>query len=142
LDGDLDFVAEQFLGVCETVCIPVQATLEVKPSLETGANSRIVAEAFALLPENDHAGFYARIVEIDDDRLVVETTLPEGSESAELYVASTELHMMGMAERIDGSGTMFSVPYYETGEKGAADQAHYTLVAGDEAVSGTLVLDR
>jgi DsbC/DsbD-like thiol-disulfide interchange protein len=138
--GELDFTADLFLGVCETICIPVQASLEIAPARMSGESEWTVAEAFARLPGEAHEGFRARIVEIHEDRLIVETTLPEGGNDAELYVAGTEQYLMGLPDRIEGNATRFAVSFFANSEAMPPARLHYTLVAGGEAVAGTLRL--
>jgi DsbC/DsbD-like thiol-disulfide interchange protein len=138
-DGRLDFTAELFLGVCETICIPVQATLRIVPTQATGEYGMVIGKAFGRLPAKDHDGFHARLVEVGEDGLIVEVRLPEGAGNAELFVASTNEHMTGLPYRLDGSGSRFAVPLRNTGDPGTAVRLHYTLVAGGKAVAGLLI---
>ncbi len=53
--------ARIFIGICETICIPVQAKLEVDPGTDpdNGADAQAVEAALAALPPEAHPGFRA-----------------------------------------------------------------------------------
>lgn len=137
-EGALDFSI--FLGICETICIPVQATLSVDlaaPSGDNAGDEAGVDAAFSRLPAAPRDGFAVSSAWVDGDELVVETQSPDPA-GTELFVASTPSFTFGEPRRAS-DGRAFRVPLLDRPAAPAAppEQAHYTIVAGDEAVSGT-----
>lgn len=133
--------ANVFLGVCETICVPVQARLTLDPNAVAHAaeDATTVAAAFAALPGPTRDGFEARVVGISDDEMRIETELPEGVRPIELFVAGTETLVLGMARHDAGSGT-FKVSVHDRDEADKDEPLAYTLVTSAGAVSGLLVL--
>ena len=134
--------ADIFLGVCETICIPVQATLSLALSDgdRTGADAAAVEAAFAALPTPARPGFAAGAAAIADDAITVEATLPEGVHALDLFVAGTDELVLGMAERA-GEAAIFRVPIAARSDDAAA-RLPYTLVTDAGAVSGFIELPR
>lgn len=136
--------ASVFLGVCETICIPVQATLSFDPGAGTDdpEHAAVVEGAFAALPEPARPGFSARVVEVEDGAVVVEAALPEGARALDLFVAGTQTLALGAPERAaDGSRTLFRVPLStHLPARAAGEELAYTLVTDAGAVSGRLKL--
>jgi DsbC/DsbD-like thiol-disulfide interchange protein len=134
--------ADIFLGICETVCIPVQAQLLLDPASDpdNAADTALVSRALNALPAPARADFRAGIVSEEGDRLVVEVRLPESASSAELFIAGPEGYAFGAPERIDQDGkVLFSVEVLNRPQETSPDSAlNYTLVNGTDAVSGTL----
>lgn len=133
--------ADVFLGVCETICVPVQARLTLDPDAGAHAaeDASTVAAAFAALPGPTRDGFEARLVDMSDDEMRIETELPEGVRPLELFVAGTETLVLGMARHDAGSGA-FRVAVHDRDEAGKDERLAYTLVTSAGAVSGLLVL--
>lgn len=125
-----------FLGVCETICIPVQSTFTIVPD---GANLRqeaIVEQAFAALPQPARAGFRILAAHQDGESLVLEAEAPAGE--AALFLASTENRMFGTPTASEEDGrTTFRVPVLSP-SPAQPEEARYTLVSGDEAVAGSI----
>ncbi|MGE0501557.1 MAG: protein-disulfide reductase DsbD domain-containing protein [Rhizobiaceae bacterium] len=136
--------ADVFLGVCETICIPVQARLVVEPALDpdNADDFGAVEAAFAALPAEAGPGFGAAVGEVRDDALVVSVEAPGEPAAVDLFVASPEGYVLGTPERVDTDGRIsFAVPVFDQPTPRVAGAAiAYTLVAGETAVSGTLVL--
>jgi DsbC/DsbD-like thiol-disulfide interchange protein len=132
-DGRLGFTADVFLGVCETICIPVQATLRSCRRRRRGNMRGIVAEAFGRLPAKDQRRFRRPRDRGRDGRLIVEVRLPEGAGEAELFVVSTASHMLGQADTGRGSGVVFASHANRPGGSWPGATS-YTLVT--EAVAG------
>lgn len=128
-----------FLGVCETICIPVQATFVVEPdrSAADPQDEAIVREAFAALPEPARPGFRAVAARIEGSSVLVEVEVPDG-DATDLYLASTPNRMFGTPTRQDRQAA-FRVPLLSA-TSGPAEEARYTLVSGEEAVAGTIVV--
>lgn len=129
--------ASAFLGVCETICIPVQARFTLQPGSGTQADAMAVAAAFAALPDPAREGFRARMTELTDETMVVEVTVPDDVEVEDLFVAGTETLALG-APRETAAGTTidFSLPVLRRGEA-EGKLIHYTLVTSAGAVAGT-----
>lgn len=140
-DDDALLGVDIFLGVCETICVPVQATLTVTPREDIGPiDAAGIAGAFANLPGEAQNGFEVVRVGREADVLVIEADLPGGFETADLFLAGHDGLMLAAPEFTPGSsGGTFTARILSPG-KGGALSADYTLVAGDEAVSGTLEL--
>lgn len=133
--------ADVFLGVCETICVPVQARLTLDPSANAHAGKDVttVAATFAALPGPAREGFEARLADVSDGEIRVETTLPASVRPLDLFVAGTETLVLGMAELDEASGA-FSIAVQDRDEKGGDKQLAYTLITSAGAVSGTLDL--
>src|SRR5690606_27920438 len=93
--------ADVFLGVCETICIPVQATLSFEPGSgsERPEDAAVVEAAFDALPAPARAGFAAEARAVSDEAITVEATLPEGVRALDLFVAGTAGLALGTPER-------------------------------------------
>lgn len=134
------FGADIFLGVCETICIPVQASLEVKTAPNGSPAAEVVSRAFLELPHDADQSFHARLVEIRDGNLIVETEYPDRAGEIVLHVVSTDTRMIGSAERAGPDGSVFHVPFTDTVADDAPLEASYVLVTDVGAVAGTLRL--
>jgi DsbC/DsbD-like thiol-disulfide interchange protein len=135
--------ASVFLGICEVICIPVQAEfgIDLTDSSEAATHHRIVEDAFAALPQSAHAGFEAVLREADAERAMIDIKTPDNAADPELFVASTERWAFGTPEPAEGPA--FHVPVLSAPEPdGTADTIHYTLVAGGDAVSGTFEISQ
>jgi DsbC/DsbD-like thiol-disulfide interchange protein len=132
--------ADVFLGVCETICIPVQATLSFEPGSgsEQPEHAAVVKAAFDALPAPARPGFAAEAGAVDDNAIMVETALPEGVRALDLFVAGTAGLTLGTPER-DGDGGAFRVPVAARDSEAAGPLA-YTLVTDAGAVAGTIEL--
>jgi len=141
-DGAIHFTADVFLGVCQSICIPVRASLTVASSSAADPSARIVADAFADLPAPASESFGANAIEVRDGRLIVEAQLPDGAGGVALFVVSTDSHMLGKAERIasDGDRIVFAVPLMEVGPAVGSLRTGYTLVTDRGSVSGMLTI--
>ena len=132
--------ADVFLGVCETICIPVQATLSFAPGVgaEQPQDATVVEAAFAALPAPARPGFAAEAGAVSDEAITVEATLPQGVRALDLFVAGTAGLALGTPER-DGDGGIFRVPVAaRSGD--AAERLAYTLVTDAGAVAGVIEL--
>ena len=142
---DEALTASVLVGVCDDICIPLQADLgvELNDHDNMQADTEAVERAFAALPRAADDGFLATPREVTDARIVVETTVPtQGAVS--LFVASNENWVFGTPTPADGSapGT-FEVPVFVAPDAPSTPQAiHYVLVAGDDAVAGTFEIAR
>lgn len=130
--------ASVFLGVCEAICIPVQATLSFDPrtGMADPADAAVVDAAFAALPEPARPDFSAALARADDEAVVIRPVLPAGVRALDLFVAGTETLVLGTPERTRENGA-FRVPVsLRTGDAGA--DVSYTLVTDAGAVTGII----
>lgn len=138
--------ADLFLGICETMCIPVQARLSVEPGSAPGDphDAAIVDAAFAALPQPSGAGFGVTEATRSGDvlRLTAATPAAATGEPA-LFLASDGTYVFGVPKVVGGGGeaTTFEVPVLAGPANGAASvEVSYTLTAGNAAATGTFVL--
>lgn len=130
-----------FLGVCETICVPVQATLTVTPGEDIGPIDEAgITAAFANLPAEPRDGFAVVGASHDTGHLAIAVDLPDGIDAAELFLAGKDGLMLAAPEFEPGAdGGTFTARIVAPARDGAV-AADYTLVAGDEAVAGTIAL--
>lgn len=134
--------AQVFLGVCETICIPVQATLRLDPSSDPDniADAALVETGLAALPGHAEPGFEARPVPGDRETLVVEAAVPGDPASAEFFVAGENGYMFGPAVRDESGGkVIFRLPILDRpATPPAVGGLAYTLTGETGAVAGLL----
>jgi DsbC/DsbD-like thiol-disulfide interchange protein len=138
--GSID--ADIFLGVCETICIPVQATLTLDTASDpdNADDAAVVRAAFDALPGPAQPDFGARMVAGGKDEVLVEAAFPGEPEAVDFFLAGSDGFQFGPPERrIEGERLLFSVPILQRPGK-APDKGglHYTLVTEAGAVSGIL----
>lgn len=135
-------VADAFLGVCETICIPVQAELTADEDAGEAEHAAAVDAAFAALPQPERPDFGVRPQAGGDGTITVEATLPAGVSAIDLFVAGTDTLVLGVPERLGGPSApaRFAVPVLYGSEAGPGENLAYTLVTSGGAVSGRLVL--
>ena len=134
--------AKVFLGVCETICIPVQATftLDTASDPDNADDAAVVQAALDALPGPEQPDFGARAVAGGNDEVLVEAAFPGEPEAVDFFLAGSDGFQFGPPERrVEGDRLLFSVPILQRPDK-APDKGglHYTLVTGAGAVSGTL----
>ena len=136
--GKID--ASVFLGICETICVPVQAQLSLTPSADAGSpeDASIVANAFDALPRRATDEFGIRFVKAEDDALVVEVLSP-GDEPADLFLAGEEGYTFGLPEAFEEDGRhYFRMSLGRPDSPPSGSGLHYPLVTASGAVSGLL----
>jgi len=140
--GSMDFSV--FLGVCETICIPLQASFSVEPdrAAANAGHEAVVEGAFAALPDAPRPGFRVIAARVEGESVAVEAELPADAESAELFLASTQNRMFGAPKPEKHEGRIaFRVPVLSaTSDAKATETARYTLVSGGRAVAGTVLV--
>jgi DsbC/DsbD-like thiol-disulfide interchange protein len=132
--------ASVFLGLCETICIPLQAELVVDTAHDADApqDAALVGQAFAALPQPASAAFGVSFVSAGDDGLVVEMHAPE-REAGELFLAGSDDYAFGVPEAFEEAGRrFFRIPLVRSGEAPSGAGFPYTLVTASGAVSGLL----
>jgi DsbC/DsbD-like thiol-disulfide interchange protein len=134
--------ADIFLGICETICIPVHTKLSLDPASapDDDADAASVAAAFAALPMAARPDFGVKLVKEDDKSVVVEATSPADTSKAEFFLAGGEGYSFAAPRREEKEGkTLFSIDVLDHPATKPADGGmHYTLVTDGGAVSGIL----
>lgn len=134
--------ADIFLGVCETICIPVQARLTVEPDADpdNAADAGSVEAALAALPAKAGADFGVTPLAGDHETLVLEAKAPGGPAAADLFVAGTDDYMFGPPAREEKDGKLvFTVPILDRPSSTPTGAGlHYTLTGSGGAVEGLL----
>jgi DsbC/DsbD-like thiol-disulfide interchange protein len=133
-----------FLGICETICIPVTAEFDI--SIDNTPSDPLtktqITTAFEQLPGAASATFGARIAVRKDDHVRVTVDLPSSDPEPDIFVAGDGVTTLGMSKlkSREAKSAVFSVPIISGKDKGPVP-LHYTLVQGEKAVSGTIDLE-
>lgn len=135
-------VADVFMGVCETICVPVQARIELDPNIDpaNAEDASLVKAAFAALPQTATPDFGATSETADGDMLTVTANLPKGMQAADLFIAGVDGYMFGApALKADNGQSTFSVKVLERPKSPPAGKGiPYTLTTKGGAVDGFL----
>lgn len=134
--------AQAFIGICETICIPVQAhwtvALDGAPASET--ELAVIDDAFAQSPAKAETGFMVTVSQVSADALVLEAEVPPQAAIVDLFVAGTE--SLSLAAPVRGDGASFRVPVVGLyGKQPWSQPLRYTLVTSAGSVQGMLKLD-
>lgn len=134
--------AKVFLGVCETICVPVPATLAIDPTHDpdNAADAAAVAAAFAALPPDARPDFGVKVVSAPGSHdVLLEANLPGDAQTAELFIAGDEGYTFTTPVRAVKDGkALFSTTVTLPARMGTGAGLHYTLVTDKGAVSGLL----
>jgi DsbC/DsbD-like thiol-disulfide interchange protein len=140
-NGPATIDADVFLGVCETICVPVQAKLSVDPvsDPDNAADGAAVSAAFAAIPAAASAEFGVEVAEKAGDKAGLKAAFPGDPETAELFIAGEDGYVFTtpVKEERDGQ-TFFTIEVTRPGETPKGQGIHYTLVTDGGAVSGVL----
>jgi DsbC/DsbD-like thiol-disulfide interchange protein len=139
--GPATIEADVFLGVCETICVPMQAKLAVDPAddPDNAAHSATVSAAFAALPAAATAEFGVVVAEKAGDKTVLKAAFPGDPETAKLFIAGEDGYVFTTPVREERDGkTLFSLEVTRPDETPKGQGIHYTLVTDGGAVSGIL----
>lgn len=138
--GQID--ASVFLGICETICIPLQAKLPVDTgaAAEDAADKAVVDQAFASLPQPATETFGANVVEATDKTATIEVTHDGDAKDVELFLAGDSGYMFGGSERIEADGkARFVVKLaIRPKTKPSGPGLFYTLTSPTGSVSGLI----
>ncbi len=140
--GSAAIDADVFLGVCETICVPVQAKLALDPGSDPDNpdDTATVEKAFAAVPPAATAEFGLKLTEKSGEaKAMLEAVFPGNSENADLFIAGEDGYVFAkpVKEERDGK-TFFSLEVTRPDEKPAGTGLHYTLVTDTGAVNGVL----
>jgi DsbC/DsbD-like thiol-disulfide interchange protein len=134
--------ASVFLGVCETICVPVQAKLAVDPAddPDNPDDAAAVAAAFSKVPPAATPGFEVKAAgKVGDAQVLLEAIFPGDPATAELFISGEDGYVFStpLREQRDGK-TFFSIEVTRPDETPAGPGLHYTLATDAGAVSGLL----
>jgi DsbC/DsbD-like thiol-disulfide interchange protein len=137
--------AHVFLGICQTICIPLQAELKLDPGADAAnaEDAAVVKKSFEDVPGPARSGFRLAGASAREKAFTVSAELPRPEASAELFVAAPEGYSFGPAKRLDNTDgkAVFSVPVYEQPDDATTGAvAAYTLVQDGRAVAGEIAL--
>ncbi|MEP9370925.1 protein-disulfide reductase DsbD domain-containing protein [Mesorhizobium sp. KR1-2] len=134
--------ADVFIGICETICIPVHAKLALDPASDpdNAGDAAGISAATEALPKAARPDFGVHVVSQDEKKLLVEAVLPGDATSAQFFLAGGDGYTLATPQREEKDGkTLFSVEILDRPTaKPAAGGLHYTLVAGNDSVRGLL----
>jgi DsbC/DsbD-like thiol-disulfide interchange protein len=134
--------AEVFLGICETICIPVKANLSLDPASDpdNADDAAVVAAALAALPGKAGDDFGVRpISEPGAQTIVLEARFPGDPASAELFIAGDEGYSFTAPKRtIEDGKVIFTTEVSLPARTGTGPGLHYTLATDAGSVSGLL----
>jgi len=141
-DKPVKISADVFLGICESICIPVHAKLTLDPArnADDGADATAVATAVKALPMPASPDFGVDVESSDQSALVVRANMPSGASASEFFLAGGDGYSFATPKKIEKDGkTEFSVEVLDRpAGKPAGDGLPYTLVTDKGAVSGVL----
>lgn len=134
--------ANVFLGVCETICVPVQATLKVDlgRDADNPAHQSAVAKAFAAIPQPATPEFGVKMAgKQPDGTVLLEASFPGNADGADLFIAGDRGYTFTTPVRHSKDGkTFFSTEVSRPAGIPEGDGLHYTLVTAEGAVDGFL----
>ncbi|MEI5677689.1 MULTISPECIES: protein-disulfide reductase DsbD domain-containing protein [unclassified Mesorhizobium] len=134
--------AHVFLGICETICIPVSTKLVLDPTNDpdNADDAALVSAAQEALPAAEQPGFNVKIVSKDEKSLLVEASFPGNPTSADFFIAGENGYSFAAPKRVEKDGkTLFSVEILNRPAQVPAEGGlHYTLVSDAGSVSGIL----
>jgi DsbC/DsbD-like thiol-disulfide interchange protein len=140
--GPATIDAAVFLGVCETICVPVQAKLAIDPAddPDNPDDASAVSAAFAAIPPAATPAFGIKVAEkASNAKVVLEAVFPGNPATAELFVAGEDGYVLTVPVREERDGkTFFSLEVTRPDEKPSGPGLHYTLVTDAGSVSGIL----
>ncbi len=134
--------ADIFLGICETICIPVQTRLTVDPASDpdNAEDAALVKAGLTALPAPATPAFGINVLPGDHETLIVEANFPGDPEAADFFVAGERDYMFGAPARSEKDGKLiFTVPILDRPSTTPTDGGlHYTLTSSAGAVEGLL----
>lgn len=133
--------ANVFLGMCDTICIPVQAKLTLDPAADpdNADDAALVKAALAALPGAPRPDFGAKLLPGDHETLAVETTAPGDPAAVEFFVAGESDFMFGTPTHSQSDGkVIFRVPILDRPTTARGAGLPYTLTGAEGSVQGFL----
>lgn len=140
--GPAELDVNVFLGICETICVPVQAQFTVDPVRDPGndADKMTVDMAFEAIPPTATPDFGVKVADTTDDSgVVLEAVFPGDPETAELFIAGEDGYAFSTPVRAERDGkTVFTADVTRPDSPPEGPGLHYTLVTDAGSVSGLL----
>lgn len=134
--------ANVFLGICETICIPVQTRLSLDPASDpdNATDAALVKTALATLPSPARPDFGIHVLPGDHETLVVEVRSPGDPGSVDFFIAGERDYMFGAPVRSEKDGKLvFTVPILDRPSATPTDGGlYYTLTSTEGSVDGLL----
>ncbi|WP_442866527.1 protein-disulfide reductase DsbD domain-containing protein [Aminobacter sp. NyZ550] len=134
--------ADVFLGICETICVPVQARLEIDPAADpaNAGDAALVTAALAALPSGAQPDFGATLSPARGETISIAATAPGDPEGIDLFLAGVDGYQFGTPERHEQAGKLtFSLKVIDRpATKPAGKGIPYTLTSSGGAVEGYL----
>lgn len=134
--------ASVFLGICETICIPVQGRLVVDPAQDpdNAGDAAAVQAALDALPGPEQPDFGVTLLNGDDKTMQVEANFLGDPDRVDFFIAGEQGFVFGTPVRREADGKLsFSVPILDRPAASPRDGAlRYVLVTEAGAVEGML----
>ena len=132
-----------FLGICETICIPFQASFTFDPGSDADNQSDAFAVqmAHASLPAPANDAFGIEAVRRTDDKLVLDAKLPAHAGDAELFIDHDKSHLFGtptLSHQNAGNAEFAVEITSPSADTLAQSWLRYTLVANGQSVAGRI----
>ena len=136
--------ASVFVGICESICIPVQGELIVDPADEAHneADASVVAAAQDALPTQARPDFGVALIEATAGSITVQAAFPGDADEVDIFFAGENGFVFGVPEkRVADGGVLFIVPILDRPAITPADTGLvYTLTTAAGAVEGLLAI--
>ncbi|WP_295812107.1 protein-disulfide reductase DsbD domain-containing protein [uncultured Nitratireductor sp.] len=131
--------ADVFLGICETICIPFQASFMFDPGAgaEDVGDALAVERAFASLPAPADAHFGITGIERSGDALILKASLPPSAQNPALFIDHERAHLLG-TPRLESPGED-SANFIVEISPGEVEELENTLLIYTLTVDGTAV---
>lgn len=144
--GQEQLKGNAFLGVCQNICIPVQAEFDfpltlkaAEQSPQTIAASTIVETAFDRLPSPATQDFGVKAAKREENKAIFAVSVPDNQLPAELFVGSEQFNLSETTPDTASDERRFIATLQGKASQGA--MIDYTLVQNGNAVSGQVRLD-
>ena len=139
------FSANVFIGVCEKICVPFQATFAgtLQPSGAGAEAGKIAQAAFDALPQEPQKDFTVRSVEIEGDRIVASVALPAfrpAGTKPELFAVPPGGYVFGTPKLMPSpdSEARFAIPVLKRPDRASGDAfipLSLTVTLGNRAIA-------
>ncbi|MCY6381653.1 protein-disulfide reductase DsbD domain-containing protein [Hoeflea prorocentri] len=139
--------ADIFLGICESVCIPLQTSFTLTLDPDEPANAfekRMVARAFRSLPEVPGDDFKVHETVDSGDTLTLAVALPEDADGGEIFVTGPPgwRFETPRSKGVSGNTATFEVPHSGPNEAGLSGETiHVVVKSAGRAMTTDIVID-
>lgn len=141
-DDPVQIEANVLIGICETICIPLQTKLTVDPNISADdtADATVVRKAQVALPAIPRPGFGVDLSSVNQEKLIVEATVPGDGAATDFFIAGEQGYMFGTPVKTVVAGkAVFTIPIIDRpAETPSGEGLFYTLTDASASVSGTL----